>query len=36
MSDLIQKRDNTNVDIGTSELPRYEAPFVPDYLRGEE
>ena len=36
MSDLIQKRDNTNVDIGTLELPRYKAPFVPDYLRGEE
>lgn len=36
MSDLIQKRDNTNVDIGTPELPRYEAPFVPDYFRGEE
>ena len=36
MSDLIQNRDNTNVNIGTVELPRYEAPFVPDYFRGEE
>lgn len=34
--DLIQRSDNTRVDIGTSELPKWEVPFVPDYLRGEE
>lgn len=33
--DLIQKSDNTRVDIGTLELPKWEVPFVPDYYEGE-
>lgn len=33
--DLIQRSDNTRVDIGTPELPRWEVPFVPDYYEGE-
>lgn len=33
--DLIQKSDNTKVDVGTAELPRWKAPFVPNYYEGE-
>lgn len=33
--DLIQRSDNTRVDIGTPELPKWEVPFVPDYYEGE-
>ena len=33
--DLIQRSDNTRVDIVTSELPKWEVPFVPDYYEGE-
>lgn len=32
--DLIQKSDNTKVDVGTAELPRWKAPFVPNYYEG--
>lgn len=34
-NDIIQKSDNTKVNIGTAELPRWKAPFVPDYGRGQ-
>lgn len=34
--DYIQKSDNTKVNIGTAELPRYKAPFVPDYWKGQQ
>ena len=33
--DLIQRSDNTRVDIGTPELTKWEVPFVPDYYEGE-
>lgn len=33
--DLIQKSDNTKVDVGTAELTRWKAPFVPNYYEGE-
>lgn len=33
--DLIQKRDNTSVNIGTAEYPRYSKPWIPDYLEGQ-
>ena len=32
--DLIQQRDNTSVNIGTAEYPRYSKPWIPDYLEG--
>ena len=32
--DLIQRRDNTSVNIGTAEYPRYSKPWIPDYLEG--
>lgn len=31
---LIQKSDNTKVDIGSAEYPRYSKPWIPDYLEG--
>lgn len=34
--DLIQRSDNTKIDIGTAELPKWKAPFVPDYFRGQQ
>lgn len=34
--DFIQKSDNTKVNIGTAELPRYKAPFVPDFWKGQQ
>ena len=33
---LIQRSDNTRVDVGTAELPKWKAPFVPDYFRGQQ
>lgn len=33
---IILPRDNTKVNIGTAELPKWKAPFVPDYFRGEQ
>lgn len=32
--DIIQKSDNTKVDVGTVELPRWKALFVPNYYEG--
>lgn len=34
--DLIQRSDNTRVNVGTAELPKWKAPFVPDYFRGQQ
>lgn len=28
--------DNTKVDVGSKELPRWKAPFIPDYSRGQQ